>query len=128
MKSKGSAILLDTEGKGFLGCLIALILLTAILFAGIKLGPVYYSNYIFEEDIKTATSRAGANAIRDETLVKDILALAKKNQITISRKNIEIKRYAGQVHVVIRYSVDVDLMIVQKTFEFQVGASSFTVG
>jgi hypothetical protein len=127
MNSKGFDFLHNTEGKGFLGCLIALILFATMIFIGIKLGPIYYSNYLFEEDLKTATSRAGARVIKDENLTKDILDLAKNNNIRISRKDIKIQRFAGQIHVSVHYSVPVDFLIMQKTLEFEVKTSSFTV-
>ena len=130
MKLKGSDILLNTEGKGLLGCMVGIILTAAIVFVGLKLGPVYYSNMMFEEDIKTVTSRAGSRGMKNDLIIRDILELAKKNEISLTSKDvpekIKIERYAGQVHVEIRYSVPVDLWVLRKDFEFEVTASSFS--
>ena len=130
MKSKGFDIFLNSEGKGFLGCMLGIILLAAVVFSGIKLGPVYYSNMIFEDDIKTVTSRVGTRGMNNDIIIKDILDLAKKNEIPLTKKdaskNIKIERYAGQVHINVQYFVPVDFLIMKKTLKFEIKASSFT--
>jgi hypothetical protein len=130
MKSKGSDILLNSEGKGLIGCIGSIILLAALIFVGIKLGPIYYSNLIFEEDIKNVTSRAGTHGLTDEAIIENILELARKNNINMTKKdaskNIKIERYAGLVHIEIHYWVPVDFLVLKKNFEFQIKASSFS--
>lgn len=130
MKSKGSDILLNSEGKGLIGCIGAIILLAALIFVGIKLGPIYYSNLLFEEDIKNVTSRAGTHGLTDEVIIEDILELARKNNIEMTKKeaskNITIERYAGLVHIEVHYWVPVDFLVLKKNFEFQIKASSFS--
>lgn len=131
MKAKSSAdILLNPEGKGLIGCIGAIVLIAALLFAGIKLGPIYYSNMIFEDDIKNIVGRAGALGLRDEKIIQDILDTAKEENINLTSKdvskNIKIERYAGQVHVEVHYTVPVDLLIMKKNFEFEIKTSSFS--
>jgi len=120
---------LDSEGKGFIGCMAAIILFVALIFVIIKVGPIYYTNFIFDEDVKTAVSRASALSLSNEAIVKDILELAKKNHINITsktaKKDISIERYAGQIHVEVRYFVPVDFLIMKKTLKFEVKTSSF---
>ena len=130
MKSKGSDILLNSEGKGLIGCIGAIILLAALIFVGIKLGPIYYSNLLFEEDIKNVTSRAGTHGLTNEVIIEDILELARKNNINMTKKeaskNITIERYAGLVHIEVHYWVPVDFLVLKRNFEFQIKASSFS--
>lgn len=126
MKSKGTDILHDSEGKGFLGCIAVIVLIAAMIFIGVKLGPIYYSNYQFEEALKTVTSRAGARFISNEKIIEDILSLAGEKNINLKEENIKIERYAGQVHIEVRYVVPVDLLVMHKKLEFQIKASSFT--
>lgn len=129
MKLKGFDAFLNSEGKGIIGCMGAIILVVVILFMGIKLGPVYYSNFIFEEDVKSVVSRASSHAQNNEAITKDILALAKKNNINLTtknaHKNIKIERYAGQIHVEIQYFVHVDFLVIEKNLKFEVKTSSF---
>lgn len=130
MKIKGSAILSDSEGKGFLGCMVAIVLLAAMIFAAVKLGPIYYSNYMFEDELKSITSEAGARFIDNEEITRQILDAARKLNIRITpedaKKDIKIERFAGQIHITVQYFVPVDFLIFQKTFEFQSKNSSFT--
>ena len=125
MKSLRPNILLDCEGKGLMGCLMALVLLGCAIYLGVTLGPIYYSKYNFESDLKTEVSRAGSHSLDDETVIKDVIALGKKNEIRLERQNIKIDRFAGQLHISVNYSVPVDLGVMQKNVIFQISASSF---
>ena len=130
MKSKGLDTLRDSEGKGFLGCMGAIVILAAMIFVGIKLGPIYYSNYTFEEDLKTLVSRSGARYTPNEKIIIDIVELAKENNINLThenaKNNIEIERFAGQLHVTVQYFVPVDFLIIRRNLRFQIKLSSFT--
>lgn len=130
MKLKDTGLLLNTEGKGFLGCMLGIVLTAAIIFAAIKLGPVYYSNYMFEEELKNITSDAGARFRPNDTIITEIVNTAKKFDITIkaadTNKNIKIERFAGQIHITVRYYVPVDFLVFRKTFKFEIKNSSFT--
>jgi hypothetical protein len=112
------------DGKGTAGCLLSLVLLFAAIFVGIKVIPIYYSNSNFESAIKTEASRAGAHFFDDETIIKEVLALAKRNEVRIKRDNIKVERLAGQVHISITYSVPVDLIFYQRNITFNIKTSS----
>jgi hypothetical protein len=115
----------ESEGKGLLGCLISIVLLGVAVFLAITLGPIYYSNLNFESDVKTEVHRAAAHALSSDTMVKDILDLARRNEISLKKQNIQIERYAGQVHVTVDYSVPVDLLVIDHDFIFKITVSSF---
>jgi hypothetical protein len=112
------------EGKGNVGCLLSILLLLVAIFAGAKLIPIYYSNSNFESDVKTEASRAGAHFFDDGTIVKDVLDLAKRNDLRIKRENIKIERFAGQVHLQVTYNVPVDLVIYKRIIIFHIVATS----
>ncbi|MEJ2112076.1 MAG: hypothetical protein P8Z37_19640 [Acidobacteriota bacterium] len=132
MKTKDTGLLLNAEGKGFLGCMLGIVLLVAMIFAAIKLAPVYYSNYMFEEELKNITSDAGARYRSNDTIITEIVNSAKEFDITIkpadTDKNIKIERFAGQIHITVRYYVPVDFLIYKTTLEFEIKNSSFTAG
>jgi hypothetical protein len=115
----------ESEGKGLIGCILSIVLFAAVVFFGITLGPIYYNNFNFESDLKTEVSRAGARSLDNETMIKDILDLAKRNEIRLTRQDIQMDRYAGQLHLKVNYSVSVDLLVIQRDFNFQISASSF---
>ena len=112
------------DGKGTAGCMISVLLLLVAVFVGIKLIPIYYSNSNFESAVKTEASRAGAHFFDDDTIIKDVLDLAKRNDIRIKRDNIKVERFNGQVHLYITYSVPVDFVFYQRNLIFNVKSSS----
>jgi hypothetical protein len=130
MRSIGFATLRDSDGKGFLGCMGAIIALAALIFVGIKLGPVYYSNYVFEEELKSVVSRAGSRYTPDDKIITEIVELAQQNGINITHEkagnNIKIERFAGQIHIKVQYFVPVDFLIIRRNLRFHTELSSFT--
>ena len=130
MKSIDIDTLRDSEGKGILGCIGAIVLLAVIIFVGIKLGPIYYSNYQFEEDLKTLISRSGARYTPDQQIIIEVVELAQKNHINLThenaKNNIKLERFAGQLHINVQYFVPVDFLIIRRNFRFQIKLSTFT--
>jgi hypothetical protein len=125
MKSQSRRSLRDSDGKGLIGCLIFIVLSGIAVFLGITLVPVYYANSTLESDIKKEVSRAGAHFLDDEVVMRDVLDMARRNEIRIERKNVEVRRFAGQIFVEVNYSVPVDLGILERNINFQIKASSY---
>ena len=130
MQSIGFNTLRNSEGKGFLGCMGAIVILAVLLFVGIKLGPIYYTNYVFEEDLKTLVSRSGARYTPNDKIIIDIVELAQKHHINMThenaRNNVKIERFAGQLHISVQYFVPVDFLVIQRNLRFLIELSSFT--
>jgi hypothetical protein len=125
MRSKYFRRLNDSEGKGIVGCVILIVLFGVAIYLGIVLSPIYYSNFNFESGLKTEISRAGAHFLEDEVIAKDIMDLAKRNEIRLTRQNITIDRFAGQIHIKVRYSVPVDFILFEHDLGFKIDESSF---
>jgi hypothetical protein len=126
MKTKNlHRLLYESDGKGLIGCILSIALLLAAGFLAITLGPIYYNNFNFESDVKTEVSRAGAKLADNDIIIRNILDLAKRNEIRLKRKDIQVDRYAGQVHIKLEYSVPVDLLFMERDWTFQISVSSF---
>ncbi len=126
MKSKNLHRLYhESEGKGLIGCMFSIALLVVAIFLGIVLGPAYYNNLNFESDVKTEVSRAGAHLFDTETMAKDILDLARRNEINLKRQDIQVERSAGKLHVTVSYSVPVDLLVTKRQLNFEIDVSTF---
>lgn len=113
------------EGKGLVGCMLALVLFAAVIYLGIVIGPIYYSNFNFENGVKTTASRAGSRFFNDEQIRAEVMDLAKRDEIRIKRENIDVDRFAGQVHISVHYTVPVDFILFERDINFKVQASSF---
>lgn len=124
MRSQTLQRLFDEEGKGLFGCIVSIVLLCGMAFLAITLGPIYYSNYTFESEVKTEASRAGARGLDNQTVVQDVMELAKRNEIPIKRSNIKVDRSSGKIYIKVDYVVPIDLLVVERDLEFEVKASS----
>jgi hypothetical protein len=113
------------EGKGAMGCLLFLLVAAVVIFLAARIGPVYYASKSLEADLRTEASRAGANFLSDETVLKNVLDLARRNEIRLKRENVKLERFAGQVFITVSYSVPVDLIVTERTMNFNIKASSF---
>ncbi|MDI9611527.1 MAG: hypothetical protein QM330_00445 [Acidobacteriota bacterium] len=125
MKSQGHRLLDNAEGKGVIGCLVFIVLMGLAIVVGVQLAPVYYSNYNMEADVKTEASRAGARFLDDDTIIRDVYQMAKRNEIPIRREDIKVHRLAGQVIIEVTYSVPVSFILFERDFHFKIEASSF---
>ncbi len=115
----------DQEGKGAAGCLLFLMVAAIVIFLAVRIGPAYYANKSFEADLRTEASRAGANFMGDESILKNVLDLARRNEIRLKRENVKLERFAGQIFITVSYSVPVDLIVTERTMDFNIKASSF---
>ncbi len=115
----------DEQGKGTMGCVVSLALLGIMAYIVIRSGPDYYAFKSFDADVRTAISRAGANFYDDETVLRDVLDLARRNEVRVARENIKIERFAGQLHVTIHHTIPLDLIITQHKMNFEIKASSY---
>ena len=113
------------EGKGLIGCLLSLVMFAVAIYLAVTVGPIYYSNYNFETGVKTTASRAGAHFLNDEQIMGEVMDLALRDEIRIKKENIEVDRFAGQVHIKVHYSVPVDFLLFERDLNFKVDASTF---
>lgn len=113
------------DGKSKLGCIFSLLILGAVAFAGVQILPPYYSGKSLETDVKAEVARAGANFMDDETVMNNVLSLARKNEIRIARENVKVERFAGQMFVTIRYTVPLDFFVYKTELPFEIKASSY---
>jgi hypothetical protein len=105
------------------GAKIRALIWTAILlffvFVCFKVVPPYYSNYEFEDWLKTQVPFLMVNHTTDEGLTGVIIKELKNDGVTITKDNIKIIQNNSQgINVQITYDVHCDLMIYQLTLHF----------
>jgi hypothetical protein len=124
-KTGFSGHLRGASGKGTLGCVFFLALLGVAIFAAMRIGPPWFAYKGLESDFKTEVARAGAHVFTDETIIKELIAVAEKNDVELSRENISIRRFADQLEIAIHYTVTIDLLVYQRDWDFEIKSSSF---
>ncbi len=113
------------DGKGAFGCIFSLAVLGIALFVAMRVAPPYLSYKQLESDTKSEAARAGAHFLLDETIVKELLPIAEKNDVILTSDNIRIRRFADQLEINIHYVVPVDLIFYQHELEFDIKAASY---
>lgn len=96
--------------KGFVGFLV----IAAVVLALFEIGPPMFTNYSFQDDLKTVALMDGANFQKtDDDVRLDVLHKAQEHDLPIQARQITVQRI-GQpgmtaVYVAADYSVTVNL-------------------
>lgn len=117
----------EDKGKVNLGCIFAIFLMAAAIFLSFKLAPPYLSHYEFKGELKQAISRAGARTVPDEAIIRDLMGIAEKNNISLKKENIKLRRLSNRVSISIEYTIPVDFLIMKRDLHFQTEESSFAM-
>ena len=98
-------------GTGRFKAFLSLAFIAAVIFAGIKIIPVYVNNYQLQDYIQTQTpfwltQRAAPEAIRNS-----ILAKAQDLNLPLTADNVRLEVSGAKVSVNIDYVVPVNLIV-----------------
>jgi hypothetical protein len=92
----------------------ALFVVTMALYLGVMFVPVYYSEYEFEDAIKSEALFATNSSNTEDTIRDSLFKKAQHLDIPITRENIKVTRtgaaYSGAVSIEAPYTVHVDLI------------------
>jgi hypothetical protein len=102
---------LSESGRITFKALLSLAFLAALIFAAIKITPVYVNNFQLHDYIQTQTpfwlaQRASADAIR-----KNVLAKAQDLDLPVAADDVTVEANQNRVSVSIDYHVPVDLKV-----------------
>ena len=78
------------QGEGRTGFVVALIVTSLTIFAGVKFVPVYVGAYDLRETIRLEVSRASMK--KDEHIVDAVLAKAHESGLPVTKKDIQVTR------------------------------------
>lgn len=117
------------HGGSKLNLLITLVIMGAMIFAGVKVVPVYFANYQFQDAIQsesrfalTGYPKKGPEDIRD-----DVFKKAQELNIPAKREDIRVSVSNGAVDIGLDYSVPIDLRVYQFTLQFHPHADNHTI-
>jgi hypothetical protein len=107
------------RGGGKLRAIVWTLILAAFVFVCAKVIPPYYSNYQFEDWLKTQVPFLMVNHTTDESLQAAIIKELANDGVTVTKDNIKIiQNNPRGINVQIDYSVKVDLMFYQLNLHF----------
>jgi YbbR domain-containing protein len=109
--------------------IITLLIVGSMVFAGIKVVPVYVDNYQFQDAIEseskfalTGYPKKSIDDIRD-----DVWKKAQELSIPAQREDIQVNVTNGSVSISLDYSVPIDLAVYQLTLQFHPHADNHSI-
>lgn len=107
------------RGEGRIGFLIALAVLGAAIFVGVKVIPVRIAAYEFRDFIREQCRFAAVN--RDDKDIRNkIVVKAKELEIPLDKKNLRLDRTPSEMIITARYQLPIDLKVTTYVYEFDV--------
>lgn len=122
---------LGERGGSKLNFLITVLVLGAMVFAGVKIVPIYFANYQLQDSMQTEARFAlssypkkGPDDIRD-----DIYKKVQELEIPAKKEDIKVVMDAatGNVDLGLDYSVTIDLKVYQWIKSFHVHADNHSI-
>ncbi|MGH9613538.1 MAG: hypothetical protein ACRD4P_10695 [Bryobacteraceae bacterium] len=109
--------------------IITLLIMGSMVFAGVKLIPIYVDNYQFQDAIEsesrfalTGYPKKSLDDIRD-----DVWQKAQELSIPAQKEDIQVNVTSGSVSISLDYSVPIDLAVYQLTLQFHPHADNHSI-
>jgi hypothetical protein len=107
-----------TPGRSTLGCLLALLLVTALLYFGINIGEVYWKYYRYQDAMQQEARFAQMRT--DQAIARRLVSVAESFGLPDAASQVQIRRDEATRRIVIaaEYSERVELPGFVRTFHF----------
>jgi len=117
---------LSERGEGLLKFIIALAVLAALIFVGVKTIPVYFNNSQLADFIRERAIRATVERPAPDAVQAEVVHYAKELGVPITSDNVQVTFEAGidQVKINVDYTVPVDLKVYTWNMHFTPSAVS----
>ncbi len=109
--------------------IITLLIVGSMVFAGVKIVPVYVDNYQFQDAIETESKFAltGYPKKSIDDIRDDVWKKAQDLSIPAQREDIQVNVTNGSVSISLDYSVPIDLAVYQLTLQFHPHADNHSI-
>jgi hypothetical protein len=117
------------RGSNKLNLIITLVVLGMMAFGAIKIVPVYFANYEFQDSLESESRFAltGYPKKNADDVRNDIWNKAKELGIPADKDAIHVDLQNGSVDLGLDYSVPIDLAFYQFTLQFHPHADNHTI-
>jgi hypothetical protein len=106
------------RGGGRLKLIIWLLILCVFGYVCVKIVPVLFAAYQFQDTVQSTARLAAVTRQPDEELKKTIMQAAADNNLPVTPEEVVIAHKGFSVEISVDYSVTVDLSVYQWTFHF----------
>lgn len=117
------------KGGTKINLVITLMIMAAMIFTVVKVVPVYFANYQFQDAINSESRFAltGYPKRTVEDVRDDIYKKAQELQIPAKREDIQVSVQSGYVNISLDYSVPIDLAVYQFSLQFHPHADNHSI-
>ena len=105
------------RGEGRIGLIVALALLGAGIFLGVKIIPVRVNAYEFRDFVQEEC-RFAATRNNDADIYKRIVDKARSLDIPLDKKNLTLERTTREMIITAKYEQTIDLKFTKYVFKF----------
>jgi hypothetical protein len=112
------------RGGARLKTFIWLVIFIAFVYGSFEIAPVLFAEYEFQDDIQTTARYVPYNRATMDEVKASVLKSAQSHDLPVTPADITVvpKGYGAQIDV--NYSVTVNLLVYQWTFNFHPSAAS----
>lgn len=109
--------------------LFTVLFVAALVFAAIKIVPVYVTNYQFQDSMQTEARFALSGYPRksEDDIREDLWKEMQKQGIPARKEDIHVSIQQSLVNITLDYSVPIDLKLFQWAPEFHLHADNHTI-
>jgi hypothetical protein len=117
------------RGGSRMNLIITLLILGSMVFAAVKVVPVYFANYQLQDSIESESRFAltGYPTKSIEDIRDDVWQKAQELSIPVQKDDIRIDVTNKSVSISLDYSVPIDLAVYQLTLNFHPHADNHTI-
>src|SRR5579859_2467628 len=119
----------EERGGSRMNLILTLLIIGSMVFGAVKVVPVYFANYQFQDSIEsesrfalTGYPKKNMDDIRD-----DVLQKAQELSIPVQKDEIQVNVTNGAVSIAVDYSVPIDLAVYQFTLQFHPHADNHSI-
>jgi hypothetical protein len=106
------------HGGGGTKLVLTLVVLGSMVFAGLKIVPVYVNNYQVQDAIESEARFAIGNRSALKDIREDLWKKIQEIGIPVKNEDIKVTTTPGTVQITLDYSVPVDLLVYKFTLDF----------
>ncbi len=106
------------RGGSRLKLIIWLLVVLSFGYVCVKVVPVLFASYKFEDSVQTTARMAPVSHQTDDDLKKTIVQAAQDNDLPVTADEIQVVHKGYSVEISVEYSVTVDLRVYQWTLHF----------
>ena len=117
------------RGGSKLNLIFTLFFLGAMVFIAVKMVPVYFANYQFQDSIESESRFAltGYPKKSSDDIREDLWKKTQELGIPAKKEDIRVVVQNGSVDLALDYSVPIDLTVYQFTLKFHPHADNHTI-